>query len=81
MEKQYKQDQFKKAGVGKGGSLVINEDIRKDSILWIDREPQNPLVADYATFLRDLIPQLNRHFFLPLKDIQLMYAIYEQGSF
>jgi len=24
---------------------------------------------------------LNRHFFLPLKDIELMYAIYEKGSF
>ena len=81
MDQQYEQDQFKKAGIGKGASLVIDESIRKDSILWIDREPKNPLVADYSTFVRDLIPQLNRHFFLPLKDIELMYAIYEKGSF
>ena len=81
MDMHYEQDQFKKAGVGKGASLVINESIRKDSILWIDREPKNKLVADYATFIRDLIPSLNQHFFLPLKDIELMYAIYEKGSF
>ncbi|HAY88223.1 MAG TPA: oxidoreductase [Bacteroidetes bacterium] len=81
MDTQYEQDQFKKAGVGKGASLVINESIRKDSILWIEREPKNELVADYASFVSELIPQLNRHFFLPLKDKELMYAIYEKGSF
>ena len=62
MDTQYEQDQFKKAGVGKGASLVINESIRKDSILWIEREPKNELVADYASFVSELIPQLNRHF-------------------
>jgi len=81
MDMQEKHDQFKKAGVGKGASLVINENIRKDSILWIDREPKNKMVSDYLTFVNALIPQLNRHFFLPLKDIELMYAIYEKGSF
>jgi len=81
MDIQYELDQFKKAGIGKGASLVISEDIRKDSILWIDREPKNELVADYAAFVNGLFPQLNRHFFLPLKDIELMYAIYEKGSF
>jgi SM-20-related protein len=81
MDMQYEHDQFKKAGIGKGASLVISEDIRKDSILWIDREPKNKMVSDYLTFVNALIPQLNRHFFLPLKDIELMYAIYEKGSF
>lgn len=81
MDTQYEQDQFKKAGVGKGAALVINENIRKDSILWIDRVPKNKMVSDYLTFVNALIPQLNRHFFLPLKDIELMYAIYEKGSF
>ncbi|MFT4827118.1 MAG: hypothetical protein ACI96L_000402, partial [Paracoccaceae bacterium] len=28
MDTQYEQDQFKKAGVGKGAALVINENIR-----------------------------------------------------
>ena len=77
----YGQDQFKKAGVGKGAALTVSEDVRKDSILWIDREPKNGFVSDYAAFVKGLFPQLNRHFFLPLKDIELMYAIYEKGSF
>lgn len=81
MDEHYEQDQFKKAGVGKGVAFTINESIRKDSILWIDREPKNEQVAVYASFVRDLIPTLNRHFFLPLKDIELMYVIYEEGSF
>ena len=81
MDEHYEHDQFKKAGVGKGTAFTINESIRKDSILWIDREPKNEHVSAYAFFIRDLIPQLNRHFFLPLKDIELMYAIYEEGSY
>lgn len=81
MDMQYEHDQFKKAGIGKGASLVISENIRKDSILWIDRQPKNTVVSEYLAFLNGLIPMLNRHFFLPLKDIELMYAIYEKGSF
>lgn len=81
MEKRYKQAQFKKAGIGKGASFVVNEDIRSDAILWIESETQNQLVTNYLAEIDTLIPILNRHFFLPLKDKELMYAIYEPGSF
>lgn len=77
----YEMNQFKRAGVGKGASLVIDESIRNDSIRWVEKQPQHKAVAAYSSFLQELIPQLNRHFFLPLKDIELMYAIYEKGSF
>jgi len=51
MDMQYEHDQFKKAGIGKGASLVISENIRKDSILWIDRQPKNTVVSEYLAFL------------------------------
>ncbi len=33
MDVHYGQDQFKKAGVGKGAALTVSEDVRKDSTL------------------------------------------------
>jgi SM-20-related protein len=81
MEIRYQNDQFKKAGVGRGASFVINEQIRKDSILWIETEPKEALVKSYLATITSLISLLNRYFFLPLKDIELMYAIYEKGSY
>lgn len=77
----YETNQFKKAGVGKGASLVLDESIRNDAIRWVEKQLPHKEVAAYSTFLHGLIPLLNRHFFLPLKDIELMYAIYEKGSF
>ena len=81
MEIRYDQDQFKKAGIGKGPSFSINEEIRKDSILWIEETPNDALLTAYSSHIDDLIPLLNRHFFLPLKDKELMFAIYEKGSY
>ena len=81
MDERYEQDKFKKAGVGKGALFTINENIRRDSILWIENEPTNPIVKEYADFITSLIPALNRYFFLPLKDKELMFALYEPGSF
>ena len=81
MEIRYDQDQFKKAGIGKGPSFSINEEIRKDSILWIEETPNDALLTAYSSHIDDLIPLLNRHFFLHLKDKELMFAIYEKGSY
>jgi len=81
MDERYKDDKFKKAGIGSGEAFTIDENVRNDSILWIENEPTNVLVKQYADFITDLLPQLNRYFFLPLKDKELMFAIYEPGSF
>jgi SM-20-related protein len=71
---------FKPAGVGKGPNFVINEQIRSDSILWVENQPQNPLISNYLSFVKGIIPKLNRYFFLPIKDVELMFALYEPGS-
>jgi len=81
MEIRYDKDQFKKAGIGKGVSFSINEEIRKDSILWIEETSSSPILASYSSHIDGLISLLNRHFFLPLKDKELMFAIYEKGSY
>lgn len=81
MDDRYEQDLFKKAGVGKGALFTINENVRRDSILWIENPPENSIVGQYSNFISELIPALNRYFFLPLKDKELMFALYEPGSF
>ena len=67
MEIRYDQDQFKKAGIGKGVSFSINEEIRKDSILWIEETSSSPILASYSSHIDGLISLLNRHFFCHLR--------------
>lgn len=80
MDEHYSREAFRKAGVGKGAQFSIDEDIRSDSILWIHQHQAHPLVQAYCNQIDQLIPILNRAFFLNLKDKEMMYAIYEPGS-
>ena len=54
---------LKKQGIGKGVSFSINEEIRKDSILWIEETSSSPILASYSSHIDGLISLLNRHFF------------------
>lgn len=80
MDLHYEAENFKRAGVGKGARFEINENIRSDSVMWVDN-PKEPLLHSYFAFLEELIPVLNRYFFVPIKDKEIMLALYEKGNF
>lgn len=81
MDLKYEEDAFNQAGVGKGQNFQINEKIRSDSILWLERKPENPVLKAYSEYIDSIIPLLARYFFLVLKDKELMFAIYDEGNF
>ena len=72
---------FKKAGIGKNADLQINEAIRGDYILWLDKNtaPQAALV--YLNRLSELIQHLNKSLFLSLKDYEVHMTVYPVGTY
>lgn len=76
-----KENKFKKGGIGKSVAHTVVEEIRRDKIKWINQEKCLPITKEYLDYLSKLSSTLNRNFFLSLKDLEAMYAIYEKGAF
>lgn len=70
-----------KARIGNGSNKVINEDVRTDNISWLTNEEKNPYVLKYQKFINDLREELNKNFYLGLKDFEGHFAQYPTGSF
>jgi SM-20-related protein len=73
--------QFKKAGVGKSSSRLINEEIRGDYIAWIDRDNAREELKRYLIRLNEMISYLNENLFLSLKDYEVHMTAYPVGSY
>ena len=71
---------FRKAAIGKEGRQV-NEAIRGDSILWIDKETAELHLKKYLTRIDALRSFLNQNLYLSLKDFEAHLARYPPGSF
>ncbi|MBI2381028.1 MAG: 2OG-Fe(II) oxygenase [Gammaproteobacteria bacterium] len=71
---------LKAAGVGQGGAHRRNEDIRGDSIAWLDATA-SPAQAQYLAGIDQLIAELNRQLFLGLKDAEAHFAWYTPEAF
>lgn len=74
-------EHFKKAGIGRSQDLQINEAIRGDHILWLDKNTAPAAAKIYLDRLNDLMGYLNRTLFLSLKDIEVHMTVYPVGSF
>lgn len=72
---------FKKAGIGKNADLQINEAIRGDYILWLDKNTASPAALVYLNRLDELIQHLNRSLFLSLKDYEVHMTVYPVGTY
>jgi SM-20-related protein len=71
---------FRKAGIGKE-SKQVNEAIRGDSILWLDKEIVEPPLKNYLTKIDELRTFINQSLYLSLKDFEAHLASYPAGSF
>ena len=76
----FNDESFKKAGIGKE-TKQINEAIRGDSILWLDKESAQPSIKTYLTRIDDLRIFLKENLYLSLKDFECHLASYPPGSF
>lgn len=74
-------EEFKKAGIGKQDQFVINRDERGDFIRWIDRNATTSQTARFLEKLDEVILQLNRNFFLGIRDYECHYTQYPVGTF
>jgi SM-20-related protein len=77
----FEADKFSKASVGKGAAQRQHLEIRSDSILWIENDSLDPLERKYLDFVGEFMEYMNRTCFTALKDFELHYACYPQGSF
>lgn len=72
---------FRQAGVGRGTSLTIREDIRRDHVLWIEKDVITASQAAWLRQLEELRMALNQRLFLGLFDYEGHFAIYPPGGF
>jgi SM-20-related protein len=77
----FEADKFSKASVGKGAAQRQHLEIRSDSILWIENDSRDSLERKYLDFVGEFMQYMNRTCFTALKDFELHYACYPQGSF
>jgi len=74
-------ESFRPAQVGKGSSKDRIEEIRGDSIRWIDVLNPERELHYFVDLIEKLKQELNREFFLGIKDFECHLAKYPQGSF
>lgn len=72
---------FKQAGVGKLKTHQINKTYRRDKIKWIEPQSCQPNTQKFIFLMSGLMHQFKGAFFLPLKDFECHYAIYNIGDF
>lgn len=75
------QSLFKKAGIGKADNFQIDTAQRGDFIHWIDTTDVAPNTRIFIEKLNELITQLNRNFYLGLRDFECHYTQYPAGTF
>jgi len=73
--------EFRRAGVGRGASLAVHEDIRRDHVLWLVPGEASQEQKLYLDKLEGLRLALNQRFFLGLFEFEGHYAIYPEGAF
>jgi SM-20-related protein len=69
------------AGIGKKEGFQVDASQRGDSIRWIDQHTLAPATAVYFERMDALISQLNRTFYLGIRDRECHYTEYPVGSF
>ncbi len=72
---------FKPAGVGNAESVLFDQEIRRDHILWLLSGPVFPEQEAYRNKLDLLRLALNERFFLSLFEFEGHFALYPQGGF
>ena len=77
----YAKGAFRRAGVGRGDSLQVREDIRRDEVMWIEPGATSAHQTLYLASLETLRLALNERFYLGLFNYEGHFAIYPQGAF
>ena len=79
--KKFTEGSFKKASIGKGSNNQQNQEIRNDSILWIDADSSDLPEKKILVLLDEFMNYLNRTCYTGLSNFEIHYACYPTGSF
>lgn len=77
----YHEDAFKRAGIGNKFNLILADEVRKDTIFWLDRNSMTDTEHFFFDKLSHFIGYLNRTCFTGIADYEFHYAVYEKGAF
>ncbi|MGY6554054.1 MAG: 2OG-Fe(II) oxygenase [Wenzhouxiangella sp.] len=79
MAAQVAADALSRAGVGREGDFQIDGSVRRDRILWLDRQRSAP--ARFLALAEALRQALNQRLFLGLFEFEAHFAHYPPGAF
>jgi len=74
-----KENGFKKAGISGKGDLHIDNNRRRDKILWLEND--NSTQSEFLEFTNGLKEYLNRELYMGLTYYESHFAIYNEGDF
>lgn len=72
--------ELKKAGIGRADNYQVDAGERGDFIFWISKENTDEFVKTYLEKIEALITDLNRSFFLGIRDYECHFALYPVGT-
>jgi SM-20-related protein len=79
-DEQIKKENLRKAGIGKKDSYQIDKSERGDYIAWIDQTNPDEATKNYLDKICQLITDLNRSFYLGIRDYECHFALYPAGA-
>lgn len=80
IESLYASNALKKAGIGKRDTFEVNEQLRGDFIQWINEDHKIPEVELFLVKLQEIISELNRIFYLGIRDFESHFTRYPEGT-
>lgn len=76
-----KQLEFRQAQIGAGAKRLEHQEIRNDSIYWIDESNNTLLQRQYLDQMKDLMGLINQELYLGLKEFECHFAHYTSAGF
>lgn len=80
IENLFLSNQMKKAGIGKESTFEVNKELRGDFIQWVNPEETIPQVELFLSRLKELMSELNRNFYLGIRDFEAHFTRYPEGT-
>lgn len=79
VEQLEQQGKLQQASIGRGESYQLNQQIRRDSIHWLERS--SLAQGQFLQLMSQLKTELNRQLFLGLFEYEAHFALYPPGAF
>jgi SM-20-related protein len=73
--------EFRRAGIGTGAALKIDDHVRRDHVLWLDEVALSDMQHLYWNRLEQLRLEINRALILGLFSFEGHFAVYAPGAF